>query len=430
MSLENALRAFCSQWKEDKTYWLAYSGGLDSQVLLSVCAKLGINLRAIHINHSVSPNAKVWAEHCKFSCENYAIKYIERTIQLDLNAGDSFEEVARKQRYAIFAEYMQAGDVLFTAHHQDDQAETLLLQLVRGAGPKGLAAMPAIKSFAKGYHARPLLEFPRAELLEYANSQQLTWVEDESNQDCSLSRNFIRHEVLSKLKTRWPSVTASISRSAAHCAENQILTEEFAKEIYLQVEGTRKNTLSVAKLLQLPVEKQRLVLRVWMQELNYSLPDTKKMESILRDVLTASWDSMPLVQWGDVALRRHKDNLYLTKVFEVNDERQNIEWEVEQTLILPRSGILKTRQVQGSGLRADITNVSVRYRRGSEMAAVRGRGRQSLKNLFQEWEVLPWERDLIPLVYVEDRLIAVAGYFLDEEFAARGSELGREIIFG
>lgn len=433
MSLLNALRAFCSQWNEPKTYWIAYSGGLDSQVLLSICSilrtELNINLRAIHVNHGISSNAKTWAEHCRQSCEKYAIEYIERSIQLDLNAGDSLEAAAREQRYAVFAEYMAEGDVLLTAHHQDDQAETLLLQLVRGAGTKGLSAMPAIKSFAQGYHGRPFLEFPRSELLEYANSQQLIWVEDESNHNYSLSRNFIRHEILSKLKSRWPSVTSSIARSAAHCAENQMLIEEFAREICMQVKGSREHTLSVTKLLQLPAEKQRLILRTWIHELKHQVPDTKKIASIQRDVLTASWDSSPFVQWGNVALRRHRDDLHLTKVFETSGDQNDFSWNVEQPLVLPRAGVLKTRSTKGKGLRGAITNVSVRYRQGGEVVALRDRGRHTLKNLFQEWNVLPWERDLIPLIYAADKLIGVAGYFLDEEFAVLENEMGREIVF-
>ena len=322
MSLLNAVRIFCSQFNEyagvtaeHNTFWIAYSGGLDSHVLLSLCSQLRKEMklmRAIHVNHGISPNANSWANHCKKICESYDIQFIERTISLDLKAGDSLEEAARNKRYAVFAEYLEEGDVLLTAHHQDDQAETVLLQLLRGAGLKGLSAMPEIKSFARGHHGRPLLAFAREDLLQYAKEHQLIWIEDESNQDASLSRNFIRHEILAKLTLRWPSAAACIARSASHCAENQMLLEAFSREV--NVQGSRENTLSVARLLQFSPEKQRFFLRSWIHQLKYPLPDSKKMETIQRDVLFAAWDSSPLVKWGDVMLRRHR-MIYICYLF-------------------------------------------------------------------------------------------------------------------
>lgn len=436
MSLLNATREFLSRLDkacEHKTIWIAYSGGLDSHVLLSICnslrTEIKMSLRAIHINHGLSLNAKAWASHCKKTCEKFEISFVERTIQLDLNPGDSLEEVARENRYAIFAECLAKDDVLLTAHHQDDQAETLLLQLVRGAGPKGLAAMPALKSFGYGYQGRPLLDFPRSVLQEYAEDQHLIWVDDESNQNLSYSRNFIRHEVLSKLKSRWPAVTSSLSRSAAHCAENQMLVEEFSHDLCAQAQGSRENTLSVTRLLLFSPEKQRLILRTWMHQLKFPIPDTRKIETIQRDVLTASWDCSPLVQWGGAALRRHRDDLHLTPVLEEPDSQQIFAWNVEQALMLPHVGYLRTRCVQGHGLNASVKNVSVRYRQGGEIIDLPSRGRHTLKNLFQEWNILPWERNSIPLIFVDDKLVAVAGHFLNETVAAKQDEAGREIVF-
>jgi len=430
MSLLNALRLFCAQFDETITYWIAYSGGLDSEVLLSLChqlqSEINIKVRAIHIHHGLSPNAKNWASHCRKMCERYAMDYVEHSIQLDLQRGDSLEAIAREKRYGIFKEVLAEGDVLFTAHHEDDQAETVLLQLLRGAGTKGLAAMPAIKSLGKGYHGRPLLSFPRSDLQQYAKEQNLTWVEDESNQNTSLARNFIRLDILSKLKLRFPSVTATLARSAAHCAENQMLLEAFARE--LPMHGSRENTLSVEKLLQCSPEKQRLILRFWIHALNYPLPNSKKMDSIQRDVLLASRDCSPLVEWGAVRLRRHKDDLHLVPVSR-EPVLSTLSWEVHHALILPHLGELKTTPVQGAGLRADISAVSVRFRQGGEVLDMRTRGRHTLKNLFQEWDILPWERDTMPLIFVEETLIAIAGLFLHEDFTAKGNEMGREILF-
>ena len=201
---------------------------------------------------------------------------------------------------------MEEGDLLLTAHQQDDQAETVCLQLLRGAGPKGLAAMPHIKPFARGWHARPLLTIPRSALHAYAQCHQLKWVEDESNENTDLTRNFIRHDVLSLLKTRWPTVGGMIARSGAHCAESQALLEDYALEECKNLQGSRLHTLSVQKLLKCSVAKQRLVLRTWIAQQGYLSPDTKKFLTIQEDVLTASWDRLPVVSWAGAELRRYR----------------------------------------------------------------------------------------------------------------------------
>lgn len=412
---------------ENKRCWLAFSGGLDSSVLLALCKNLGMDVRAIHVNHGLSPHAKSWSSHCKKICEAYQVPFIECAISLDLKAGESLEEAARNKRYAVFSDQMQEEDVLLTAHHQDDQAETVLLQLLRGAGPKGLAAMPAIKPFAKGYHARPLLEFSRAQLQAYAKESGLSWIEDESNEDDSLSRNYIRREIMPRLKARWPAAHVSISRSAAHCAENQMLLEDFSRQG--DVKGSRENTLSVSKLLQVVVESQKHYLRTWIHGMKYPLPNARKMETILKTVLAASWDSSPRVEWGPVVLRRYRDDLYLLSRPEVVDTERLVEWKLDRELILANIGVLKTESRQGMGLRAEVSAVQVGFRKGGEVLESLRRGRRTLKNFFQEWGVLPWEREFTPLLYVGEKLIAVAGYWLHEDFAVKEGEVGREIVF-
>jgi len=432
MSLLNAIRDFHSQYGTNKKYWLAFSGGLDSHVLLSLfCrlrAELDIDFCAIHINHGLSPNAKHWANHCKSICNSYGIEYVEHAIQLDLKIGDSVEEQARVKRYAVFADGLGAGDILLTAHQQDDQAETVILQLLRGAGPRGLAAMPVIKSFAKGFHGRPLLGFSRVDLERYADSQQLEWIDDESNDNVALTRNFIRHEILSRLKLRWPTITSTISRSAAHCAETQILLNEFAHEINTQVHGRYAHTLSVTKLIQLSQEKQRLMLRTWIYQCGYPIPNTKIIGIIQRDIFTAAWDRNPCVSWGSIELRRYRDDLYLMPSLQKLNGQHVFTWDLDGCLRLPGVGVLYASPVRGHGLRADIKHVSVQYRQGGEVVKLANRGRHTLKNLFQEWNVLPWDRSRVPLIFVADRLVAVVGYCIDENFVAEGDEMGREFL--
>ena len=232
------------QFGLDKTYWVAYSGGLDSSVLLSLFAELRrqlpIKLKAIHINHGLSPNASTWASLCATQCQSLQISYLERSVQVNANDGESIEEVARKKRYAVFAKCLEDGDILLTAHHQDDQAETFLLQLLRGAGVKGLAAMPQVKAFARGQHMRPLLEFSRSHLQAYAKERQLVWVDDESNLNLDFARNYIRHQLMPVLLQQWEGASDVIARSAAHCAEAQALLEEYALTDCEKVKGSKR----------------------------------------------------------------------------------------------------------------------------------------------------------------------------------------------
>lgn len=395
MSLLKELMQFCAN-NGSKIYYIAYSGGLDSHVLLSLMAKvrdtLPINIRAIHINHGLSPNAAKWQQHCKKVCRELNIELIIEAITVNSSNGASLEESAREQRYAIFADKLQADDILLTAHHQDDQAETFLLQLLRGAGVKGLSAMPLIKPFAQGKHARPLLSFRRNELLQYATEQQLSWIEDESNENKKFTRNFIRHDLLPLLIAREPATTPLLARSAAHCAEAQALLEEFAVADLQQCLGSRSNTLSVQQLSTLSEARQRLVLRTWIQSNGFRVPDHRRLASIMEDVLTAEWDRMPCVCWDGVELRRHGDDLFVM--------RTPLAAKLPSPMNVPNVGML-----------------TFKFRTGSEVVRIPGRGSQSLKNLFQEWRVPPWERDRIPLLYLGEEIIAVLGYFVHPDFS-------------
>lgn len=415
-----------------KVFWIALSGGVDSQVLLFLLhqlrAAVPVDVRAIHVNHGLSPHAAQWATHCRQSCEALQIAYHEHHLQLDLQTGDSLEDLARKQRYAIFSRYIDSQSLLLTAHHQDDQAETVLLQLCRGAGPKGLSAMPRIKTFAQGFQVRPLLGFSRAALLSFAQEHQLRWVEDESNNNTIFTRNFIRHDVLPVLQSRWPAIAAVMSRSAAHCAENQLLLDEFAQEIFQQSQGSRPHTLSVQKLLALSSPKQKMLLRYWIHSEKFPLPDSKKLQSIQQTVLTAAPDRLPCVRWARVILRRFRDDLFLLSERPKPAPTTSLTWDMQRSLSLPH-GDLQVQTRQGQGLAPGVAEVSIGFRQGGEVIDMPGRGRHTLKKLLQEWQVLPWERDELPLVSVAGEVIAVLGYYLNQRFAAQQNEWGRCLTF-
>jgi tRNA(Ile)-lysidine synthase len=295
---------FCQQQGLTPTYWISYSGGLDSHVLLHVLAQLQrtipLKLRVIHVNHNLSKNAQAWVQHCARVCDELNIELTVVVVDAHAGSGESPENKARQARYAAIKAKISAGDILLTAHHQDDQAETLLLQLCRGAGPKGLAAMPARKVFGKGYLGRPLLTCTRASLREYALAHQLHWIEDESNTNQDFARNFMRHEVLPVLQQRWPSVTATLARSAGNCAEAQHLLDEMAVADTAAVLGTEPNTLAVSKLLALSAQRQRQVLRFWLRELGFTVPGIVKLRQIQRDMLLARADRQPMIQWPQI----------------------------------------------------------------------------------------------------------------------------------
>lgn len=429
--LFQAISAFFKQYGFSRDYWMAYSGGLDSHALLSLCHRAktlfpSLQLHAVHIQHGLHPQAAEWGKHCRAVCHDLHIDYHEREITLSKASGDSLEALARKKRYVALSACMAPGDILLTAHHQDDQAETVLLQLLRGSGPKGLAAMPAIKILAQGLHARPLLPFPRALLQQYAEAHQLNWIEDPSNLHQAHARNFIRHHTMPLLKQRWPAAANMLARSASHCAKLQQFTNECLEQALNQASGSRADTLSVAALLSMPAIRQRLVLRQWIHASGFSLPSEKKMNHICEDVLLAAWDRLPCVRWGNVELRRYRDDLYLMAPLADMDTTQVLAWDMKQLLPLSGGRVLVAVEGQDRGLVQKLESVIVSFRQGGERIWLHGK-HHSLKHFFQEQGILPWVRNRLPLIWAGQKLMCIPGLFLDTRFATSEKEAGYEI---
>lgn len=429
-------------------FLIAYSGGLDSHVLLHAMAALptenpAIRLQAIHVHHGLSPNADQWAQHCEQVCHNLKIPL--QIFKINLEAarinGESLEAAARTERYKIFAQQLQPNQNLLTAHTQNDQAETLLLQLLRGAGPKGLAAMPIMTSFAAGFHLRPLLNNTRTQLEAYAHEHQLQWIEDESNLNPKFARNYLRHAVMPLLAKRWPALNETLSRSAAHCAEASELLDELAKQdlgvraqdsglriqelgVRVQESGIRSpgfwllspdswrlNTLSISALLKLTPTRQRNVIRYWLEQLQLPLPSTAKLAQLQHDVLHCAQDASPLVTWPGVEIRRYRDTMYAMPPLIAHDATIIISWDLKQPLILPNNlGVLTAAEIF-TDHNFPTAKVTVRFRQGGETCRLKGHHCTSdLKKLFQQWDIPPWLRDRIPLIYVGDKLAVIVGY--------------------
>jgi tRNA(Ile)-lysidine synthase len=423
-----------------KRYWIALSGGLDSVVLLHALAELRpqlgpMELQAVHIHHGLSHYAAQWAEHCQQMCQRLSVPCQVIEVDAGANGGESPEAAARTARYTAFRELMAEGDCLLTAHHQDDQAETLLLQLLRGAGPKGLAAMPPLTPFHKGWLGRPLLQCSRQDLHTYALSQHLQWVEDESNTDTGYDRNFLRHEIFPRLKKRFPAATKTMSRSARRCAEAAELLAVFATQD-LQLAAIQDNALSLGICRELGKVRSQHLLHHWLHEQGLPVPTEAQTEAIWNNVIQASHDSVPLVHWEGaqgqgVEVRRYRDLLYAMPPLPELDVNRVYRWDFTQPLPISAMGELSSTQQTGQGIalaKLEGQDVEVRFRQGGER--LRPVGRQethSLKHLFQDQGIPPWQRDRIPLIYCQGRLAAVVGLWLDEDFAASGNEPGISI---
>ena len=423
--LERLPRAGC--------YHVAYSGGRDSHVLLHVLAssqgQLPGELRAIHVNHGLHPHAARWARHCQTVCGALSVPLT--VVEVDASAGDgeSPEAAARRARYQAFARLVGEGDCLLTAHHRDDQAETLLLQLLRGSGPHGLAGMPARALFGKGLHARPLLDCTRAQLDAYAAARKLEWIEDPSNRDTGLRRNFIRHQVMPVLAAQWPAVAGTLSRSAAHCAEAAQLLDDLAAGDLRRVEGRQPGQLELAALLNLDEARQRNVMRYWIRSQGFPLPRQAHLERIQRDVLHAAPGRSPRVCWTGAEIRRYRNTLYVMQPLSSFDNTVILPWNMERPLPLPGDlGRLAAVMEEGGGLAQEIRqrdDITVRFRQGGEACRPAGRGHAlSLKKLFQERGIPPWQRERIPLLYAGGQLAAVVGVCACEPFTAGRAEPG------
>ena len=415
---------------EANSYLVAYSGGMDSHVLLhslnALADKLQVNIRAVHVNHGLSGNAPHWADHCQAVCDSLGINL--RIIAIDARnpKGESPESWARHQRYAVLADELGPGEILLTAHHKDDQAETLLLQLFRGCGPDGLSAMPVSQNFGRGWHCRPLLGYARDQLLAYASEHKLDWVEDESNQDVGIDRNFMRHQLLPAVREHWPGILETLSRSARHQAEASLLLDQLGASDLAGFTGQGPgDRLNINKLRQLPLPRQKNLLRYWLRQLELPIPEAGNMQNIISDVVNSRWDASPCVSWHGAELRCYRDYIYAASPLAVHDPGQVIGWDLQQPLAVAHGSLL-ARRGKGQGIRADLCRdkgVEIRYRSGGETIQPAGRQyHHDLKKLLQENAVPPWLRDRIPLLFIDDNLVAVPGKWIAAEFMGNDSE--------
>ncbi len=414
------LPAFLRALPGSGPYFVAYSGGLDSHVLLhalcSVKSQLGADVHALHVNHGISTEADRWASHCENTCATLKIEYTLLKFDEVCPDGESMEAWARKLRYQLMDNEISAEGVLLTAHHQDDQAETLLLQMIRGSGVKGLASMPMIKKSGDLWHARPLLNTRSQQLLDYARGHGLQWIEDESNSNIAYDRNFLRRKILPVLQQRWPAVNRTLARAASHQADSLLLLDDLAEidlQLCLEKHSGRLNT---GQLSVLALARQANVVRYWLRHQHLPVPDTSRMQQVLDELLHAREDASPVVTWTGCEIRRYQSQLYASKPLPGHNASIQIDWTLDSPCQLGDSQ-LSAKLGKSPGIKASVCpnhHLQVRYRQGGERIKLgEKRCSRELKKLFQEEGIPPWLRNRIPLLYADDVLVAVADLWID-----------------
>jgi tRNA(Ile)-lysidine synthase len=455
----------------DVALCVALSGGVDSTALLAALAAKRprpLHLRALHVDHGLRPPSKQWAAHCRALARALHVPLKVLTTKVECPRGSSLEAAAREARYRLLATALQPGEILLTAHHCDDQLETVLLQLLRGSGLPGISAMPALAPFAHGFLVRPLLSRSRVELETWVREQGLTWVEDDTNVDESLDRNYLRRRVLPLIRDRWPGSATAVARSARHAAEAQALLDTLARA---DIDRARYGeSLSIKTLRALPPDRRRNALRFWITRAGHLAPDTRRLEEIAGPLLDARPDANPFVEWregeGAIRAQRHGDLLSLhaassrsrsspTRVLtppSAHEARPHAasastlpsteltwSWRDVPVCELPYDlGKLELEPDDRGPIDLDSLShpLTIRWRRGGERLSPRPGGpRRALKSLLQESHVPAPERARLPLLFStvssgvmsseerpsEERLLAVADLLLDETMQATPS---------
>jgi tRNA(Ile)-lysidine synthase len=427
---------------------VAFSGGLDSTVLLHSFARLargpaGYRVRAVHVDHGIHSDSALWSKHCEREARALQIEWDSVRVEVTRIDELGLEAAAREARYDALAKVLRPGEYLLTGQHADDQLETVLLALLRGSGVLGLSAMRRCEPFACGTLFRPLLDFTRAELEQWARAEGLHWLTDPSNADHALDRNFIRHRVVPTLRERWPAVARTTLRSTAHLQEAWRMLEQLAATDAKT--ALSEDCLDVDRLAALDSERRRNLLRYWIRRRGAQAPSTRKLAAIEHDVLAASPDRVPCIEWDGWTIRRHRGWLYCEPQLPPLAVEQDLEWPIAAPLVLP-AGLGRLRIEPAPAGRLSLgrlpPRLAVRFRAGGEVFRPAGHAfRHKLKKLLQASAVLPWWRERLPLVYasertgepaggqVGDRLVAVGDLWVAEDFAARDGEPAASIVW-
>lgn len=418
--------------KQNDHVIVALSGGIDSTALLdllnSLSKSLQFTLSAVHVDHGISHNAKQWSNFCCNLCRTLNIPITITHLKISKEPGNSLEATARTARYQVFNRL--SADFVVLGQHQDDQAETLFLQLLRGAGTRGLAAMPVARKqeSAKAPRIlRPLLDVPRSNIVQYAKEKRLSWINDESNENIAFDRNFLRHEIFPLLKKRYPNYAKTFLRASRHLAEASHLLDEIAEQDNRKCMVGGKLQLKYLRELSLP--RANNLLRYTLSRQGISQPSTKKMADILQQLFTAGTDTKLHIPFGNAAFRCYKGAVNILTRKATPDNDLFFIWRGEEQLVLNQlNGSIKFTCKKNSGIDIEKLNqalVTIRLRSGGERFRPNcKRPNRKLKNLLQEALVPPWDRNAIPLLYSGKQLVWVPGIGIECEYQVSTGKTG------
>ena len=368
----------------DKNIVIALSGGIDSVVLLHFLnSHYPGNIRAVHINHNLSKHSKDWSLFCKELCHKQDIEF--KSIDINIKTSSNVEENARKKRYNSLKSELSKNEVLCTAHHQEDQSETFLLQLFRGSGVAGLASMPKMKSFADSFLYRPFLNISKQLIVDYATKYNLDWVEDDSNNNLNFKRNLLRLEFIPKLESGFEGVIKNISRSAYHQSEALKLINDLAEIDIEKFNLVINHKIQVLPLTELPERRVANVLRYHIAQRGFLMPSNKVLTELI-SVLRAKDDAKVILKWHLYEVRRYDNELYF---FDGEPDRSNED--------CPLFNKLK-----------DQTNFTIRFRQDGQRVRLKGKKHSSsLKKILQSANIPPWERDKLRMYYINETLVGM-----------------------
>jgi len=448
---------------------IAYSGGVDSQVLLHALTQLkqkkliNNNITVCHVNHGLSDNAQRWQNFAKQECAKLSVNLIVKKVDVRSIPQQSLEALARDARYDVLKSLSDKKCLVLTGHHSDDQSETFLLALKRGAGLKGLSAMTVKTPLGQHILVRPLLNVSRQKIEDYAKTHQLTWVEDESNLDTCFDRNFIRQQIMPRLRERWPSISNTINRSASHCLAGQELLDELAEQDLtvckaaidkVGIENTDKAGLQVAKLKELSPARFNNLLRFFMAQQGCLMPSTEQVNQV-RQQLTANEDKSPQIKVGQYVLRRFKGTLLLTPAYaDISDWQAQVDISNSALALgnivvdLPdnvgklviSANASDTQNIASQNSKAQDNRLpSISLPKKAQQVTIRfchenptclphfRQHSRNVKKVLQELNVAPWQRKRIPFLYYDEVLVAAIGHFICQPFIEHDSTLGINI---
>lgn len=422
----------------DGVLLVALSGGTDSSALLHLMTQGALRgrVRALHCDHGLHPDSPRWADACQRLCTRLEVPLEVVTLSVAVRSPAGLEAAARAARYAALSARLGPDDLLLTAHHADDQAETFLLMALRGSGVAGLAAMPWVAALGRGRHARPLLDVPRAALAAHALRHALEVSEDPSNSDLARDRNRIRHATLPSLAPRWPSAARALGRAAAWCGEASELLEAYADaELASLIAAGTEHRLPIASLATLGPARLRNLLRRWLDRLELAPPPATALERVISEVLPARRDARARVTWPGAWVAKHRDHLHAGMPLQAFDASARA-WDGLAPLGLPGGGVLVLEPTtgfdSGPGLALDRlrAGLEVRFRVGSESIRPMGSAHhRPLKKLLAEHGVLPWMRTRVPLLFVGGELAVVAGICVAADHASPAGSAGLRLVW-